>query len=385
MRRQRDDHDSAPPGTRSDAPDAAANDGEALPAAPDPTAFKLTLKGTSQGKIVGHHPRIREVLDTIERIATTDCNVLVTGESGTGKELVVAALHDASKRGGGPRIVLNCGAIPANLIESHLFGHLRGAFTGADSHVKGAIAAAEGGTLFLDEIGDLPLDAQVKFLRVLQKREYSPVGSHEVRHCDIRVVAATHRDLAAEVAAGRFREDLYYRINVVQVSLPPLRERGSDIDALAYHFLKSFAERFGRTGMTAFHPDALEALRQWHWKGNIRELEHTVERAVAIARGHVITLHDLKKEIRENFRPLDGSLAPANVTASVFNDSLAMTFEFRGEEGIDLPAAVAHLKHRMLTHALVRTGGNYTQAARLLGLKRTTFIAMLRQSNVPEA
>jgi sigma-54 specific flagellar transcriptional regulator A len=344
----------------------------------DLAAFKLTLKRTRSGKIIGQHPHIREVLETIERVAPTDVNVLVTGECGTGKELVVAALHDASSRRDAPFIALNCGAITASLVESQLFGHIRGSFTGAESNAKGAIAAAEGGTLFLDEIGELPLDAQVKLLRVIQNREYTPVGASEPRRCDIRVVAATNRDLEKEVAAGRFREDLYYRINVVHVSLPPLRERGSDIDLLAFHFLRHFAERFGRPAMS-FHPDVLAAMRQWPWKGNIRELENVVQRAVAIARRSVVTLDDLKRELRENYRPTSHPPAPSNVTSSVFKDSLAITFEIHGDEVFDLPAAIAHLKQRVLAHALERANGNYTQAARLVGLKRTTFLAMYKQ------
>ncbi|MFO0609470.1 MAG: sigma-54 dependent transcriptional regulator [Polyangiales bacterium] len=383
MRRLRDDHDSARPGAPDEGPRGREGDGEPLPPATDPAAFKLTLKRTSSGKIVGQHPRIREVLDTIERVATTDVNVLVTGECGTGKELFVAALHDASTRAGTALVPINCGAIPPSLIESHLFGHLRGAFTGAEHASKGAIGAAEGGTLFLDEVGDLPLDAQVKLLRVIQNREYTPVGASEPRRCDIRVVAATNRDLEKEVAAGRFREDLYYRLNVVHVSLPPLRERGSDIDLLAFHFLRHFAQRFGRPEMS-FRPEALDALRQWPWKGNIRELENVVQRAVAIARGPVVALADLKKEVRENYRPSD-TTPPPNVTASVFKDSLSITFEVHGDEEFDLPAAIAHLKQRVLAHALERAGGNYTQAARLVGLKRTTFLAMIKQSDKPDA
>jgi DNA-binding NtrC family response regulator len=383
MRRLRDDFDSARPGPSDEARHGAENDGEPLPPVSVPPNVKLTLKSTRSGKIIGQHPRIREVLDTIERVAQTDVTVLVTGECGTGKELVVAALHEASTRAKAPMVIFDCGATNPHLIESKLFGHKKGSFTGADATVPGAIAIAEGGTLFLDEVGELPLETQVKFLRALQAREYTPVGATEPIKCDIRVVAATNRDLEKEIAAGRFREDLYYRLNVVPVVLPPLRERGSDIELLALHFLRLFTKRFGRPEMS-FHPEALAALRQWPWKGNIRELENDIQRIVAIARGQVVTVADLKKDVRENYRPSD-STPPPNVTASVFKDSLSITFEVHGDEEFDLPAAIAHLKQRVLAHALERAGGNTTQAARLVGLKRTTFLAMYKQSDKPDA
>jgi len=209
----------------------------------------VTLRPTSRGKIVGQHPSIRRVLDTIDRVAASMCTVLVRGESGTGKELVVAALHDASKRRSGPIVTINCGAIPADLVESELFGHSKGAFTGAQVARRGHVASAEGGTLFLDEVGELPMPAQVKLLRLLQQREYTPVGESRAVKCDVRIVAATNRDLRAEVAAGRFREDLYYRLNVIELVLPPLREPGSDLRLLAAHFYRTAVVSSGRSDL----------------------------------------------------------------------------------------------------------------------------------------
>ena len=221
----------------------------------------VTLRPTSRGKIIGQHPSVKRVLDTIDRVATSMCTVLVTGESGTGKELVVAALHDASTRRAGPLVTINCGAIPTELVESELFGHVKGAFTGAATSRRGHVAAAEGGTLFLDEVGELPLSAQVKLLRVLQQREYTPVGESRAAKCDVRIVAATNRDLKAEVAAGRFREDLYYRLNVIQLVLPALRERGTDVRVLAMHFYRGFVTSSGRSDLRGFSEEALAAIR----------------------------------------------------------------------------------------------------------------------------
>src|SRR5579864_1467075 len=229
-----------------------------------PTSVHLlrsTLRPTSRGKIIGHNPAMRRVLDTIQRVASSACTVLVTGESGTGKELVIAALHDASPRASKPLVTVNCGAIPENLIESELFGHAKGAFTGAHATRQGFVAAAEGGTLFLDEVGELPLQVQVKLLRLLQQREYTPVGESKVVKCDVRIVAATNRDLEAEVAGRRFREDLFYRLNVIHIALPSLRMRGDDVEVLEFHFLRTCAARAGRSDVVSFAPDALAALR----------------------------------------------------------------------------------------------------------------------------
>ncbi|GEM_PF-2156548 len=244
-----------------------------------------TLRPTSRGKIISQDPRIREVLDTIDRVAGSTCTVLVTGESGTGKELVVAALHDASTRRKAPLVTINCGAIPSELVESELFGHAKGAFTGAQVARRGLVAAAEGGTLFLDEVGELPLHVQVKLLRLLQQREYTPVGETRTVKCDIRVVAATNRDLEAEVKAGRFREDLYYRLNVIHVELPPLRERKGDLPLLARHFFRVFAARSGRDDLKGLSDAAIRAIEAYPWPGNVRALENAIERGVLLARG----------------------------------------------------------------------------------------------------
>jgi DNA-binding NtrC family response regulator len=323
-----------------------------------------TVFSTSRGKIIGRHPSIRSVLGTLERVARSNCTVLVTGESGTGKELAVAALHDASVRSKKSLVAVNCGAIPENLIESELFGHARGAFTGAHTARQGWVAAAEGGTLFLDEVGELPLPMQVKILRLLQQREYSPVGDSRSVRCDIRVVAATNRDLEAEVAAGRFREDLYYRLNVVHVHLPPLRERADDIEVLSRFFLHACAERMERQDLIGFTEEALAVLKAHDWPGNIRTLENAVERAVLLCEGPVIRPDDLPPKLRRAAQEPRGTLRPLPDT------------------GIDLRLAVQEYENDMIRQALDRTRGNKNRAAQLLGLNRTTLVEMLKRKRL---
>ena len=331
-----------------------------------PTQVRLTLRPTSRGKIVGQHQAMRTVVETIERVAKSTCTVLITGESGTGKELVVAALHDASPRAHKPLVTVNCGAIPENLIESELFGHAKGAFTGAHATRQGFVAAAEGGTLFLDEVGELPLTVQVKLLRLLQQREYTMVGDSRIHKCDIRIVAATNRDLEADVGQRRFREDLYYRLNVVHVELPALRDRGDDIELLATHFLKACALRSGRPDVVGFAPDALEALRSYNWPGNVRSLENTIERAVLFATGSHVTAADLPDRIRQ-------AQAATSIVAAA--EPLPTT-------GIDLRAAVERYENDLIVKALEKTGRNKNQAARLLGLNRTTLVEMLKRKGL---
>ena len=333
----------------------------ALPAL---TAFKTTSRGT----IVGRNSTIRGALATLERVARSTCTVLITGESGTGKELAVASLHDASPRASKPLVAVNCGAIPENLIESELFGHAKGAFTGAHAARPGWLAKAEGGTLFLDEIGELPLSMQVKILRVLQQKEYSPVGDSHVHRSNVRVVAATNRDLLAQVAAGRFREDLYYRLNVVHVHLPPLRERTDDIEALARFFLRSFCDRLERCDLVGFSPSALSALRAHDWPGNIRTLENAVERAVLLSDGPMIEVDDLPPAVRGAGR---ASQPPPAVAELPLPDT-----------GIDLRGAVQEYENNMIRQALDRTKGNRNRAAQLLGLNRTTLVEMLKRKGL---
>ncbi len=321
-----------------------------------------TLRPTSRGKMIGRSAGIVEVLSLVDRVARSSCTVLVTGESGTGKEVVVTALHEASPRAGAPLVTVNCGAIPEQLLESELFGHARGAFTGAHAARQGRVAAAEGGTLFLDEVGELPLALQVKLLRLLQQRENSPVGDNRMMKCDIRIVAATNKDLGKEVAAGRFREDLFYRLNVIHIELPALRDRPDDVELLAEHFLTLCAERAGRTDLTGLSAGALEALKTYEWPGNIRALENAIERAVLLAAGPELTVADLPPQILTASR----EKAPATLPAL----------------GIDFRAAVEDFENQLILGALERTGWNKQRAAQLLKVNRTTLIEMVKRKGL---
>jgi transcriptional regulator with PAS, ATPase and Fis domain len=293
----------------------------------------------------------------VNRVSETDANVLVTGESGTGKELIARALHD---RGGreGPFLAINCAAVPENLLESELFGHARGAFTDARSSRSGLFVEANGGTLFLDEIGDMPLGMQAKLLRALQERKVRPLGTtHEIPF-DARIIAATNRDLEVEVTQGRFREDLFYRINVVRIDIPPLRARGNDILVLAQGFLERLAERSNKP-VSGIGRLVAERLINYNWPGNVRELENCMERAVALAKFTEITPDDLPAKIR-NYRPTE-----------VFNLS---------EDPNELPSMKV-VEERYIRKVLAAVSGNKTLAARVLGLDRRTLYRKLSRAS----
>ena len=331
------------------------------------TENRLTLRPTSRGKIVGRSEPLQHLFGSVDRVARANCTVLVTGESGTGKETVVAALHDASARRDAPLVALNCGAIPEALLESELFGHAKGAFTGAHAARQGRVAAAEGGTLFLDEIGELPLGLQVKLLRLLQQKEYSMVGDSRTIHCNVRIVAATNRDLEAEVRAGRFREDLYYRLNVVHLHIPPLRERPDDVRALLLHFFRSFRDELGRDDLEGFGPEATRLLESYAWPGNVRELENLVERCMLLALGPEIGVNDLPEAIRTGSTPAGGPESEPQGLPAL---------------GVDLRPAVEEFESSLIRQALARTNGNKNRAAQLLGLNRTTLVEMVKRKKI---
>lgn len=302
-----------------------------------------------KGSLLGEAPSILAIRAMVDKVAPGRTTILIEGESGTGKELVARLVHERSGRRGS-FVAMNCGAMSAELVESELFGHVRGAFTGAIQASPGLFRAAEGGTIFLDEIGELPLALQVKLLRVLQERTVRPVGGTESFAVDVRIVAATNRSLKDEVAAGRFREDLFYRLNVVPVSVPPLRERREDILLLARHFLSRFAHEFGRP-LTRLSADAEQALMGYSFPGNVRELENIVERAVALSDLELIGLDAMPPSLRGAPAPtaaLDGANVPVG--------------------GMDLEAYLEDLERAFLIQALEKTAGVRTDAARLLGL-----------------
>jgi len=328
-----------------------------------PRQERLTLRPTSRGKIVGKSPKIRAMMETVDRIAKSNCNVLITGESGTGKESTVAAIHDASKRADKPLVTVNCGALPEALMESELFGHARGAFTGAHVTRQGRVAQAEGGTLFLDEIGELPMPLQAKLLRLLQQREYTPVGDNRTIKCDIRIIAATNRKLADEVARGTFREDLYYRLNVIELAVPALRERAEDIEVLVQHFYKESLEMSGRDDLEGFDPEALEAMLEHDWPGNIRELENVIQRAVLLAPGPVIQREDIPANLQG---PRSTGAMPAQLP----------------DEGINLREVIEEFESSLVRQALERTKWNKNQAAKLLGMNRTTLVEMVKRKRI---
>jgi two-component system NtrC family response regulator len=301
--------------------------------------------------ILGSTPKMREIFGVIQRVAKTDATVLCEGESGTGKELVARAVHQHSPRKSGPFVAINCGAIPETLLESELFGHERGSFTGAHAQRKGKIEMATGGTLFLDEITEMSLPLQVKLLRFLQQREIERVGGREVIPIDVRVVAATNQSLDEALRAGRFREDLYYRLSVVTIHLPPLRERGEDVVLLANAFLRRNAQALKRK--VRFSPEALEAIVKYQWPGNIRELENKVHRAVIMASTRIISSADL------------------DLNPSAVIDALPTLREARDQS-----------ERRLIVNALVRSRGNISRAARVLDISRPTFHDMLVKHSI---
>jgi two-component system, NtrC family, response regulator PilR len=298
--------------------------------------------------LLGRSAPMQRLFELVRKIAPTRTNVLITGESGTGKELVARALHGESGRAARPFVAVNCGAIPETLIESELFGHVKGAFTGAGVAKEGLFAAADGGTLFLDEIAELPMPMQVKLLRALQERRVKPVGGTEERPVDVRVVAATNRDLDAEVAGGGFRQDLYYRLNVIQVHMPPLRQRREDIPLLCEHFIKRHAAELGKR-VTGISPEALAALASHDYPGNVRELENLVERAVTLETSPVIGRDSLPDLGRGTISPPS---PPPELPAA----------------GIDLDRLLADYERELVQGALRQTGGVRREAARLLGI-----------------
>lgn len=320
---------------------------------------------------LGDDVALMRVFDVIQRVSDTDCSILITGESGTGKELAARAVHTSSERRTRPFVGVNCGAIPENLVESELFGHARGAFTGATNTRPGKFVAAEGGTIFLDEIGELPLAMQAKLLRVLQERELTPVGADRAQAIDVRVVAATNRDLEKMVEEGRFREDLLYRLNVITVELPSLRHRPSDIPNLVHHFIRKVNERRNRN-ISGIEPDAMDALCGFDWPGNVRQLENTIERMVLLRAHGELELADLPERIRGKVVSTTTFMRPMSDSPSLPND------------GIDLRDAVERFENSLIRQALERSGWNKNRAAAILQINRTTLVEKLKKKDLGE-
>lgn len=317
-------------------------------------ALQRRLSGDTFEGMLGICGKMQEVFTVIRKVATTDVPVLIMGESGTGKELVARAMHRLSVRQADPFIVINCGAIPENLLESELFGHEKGAFTGAHIQRKGRFEMAEGGTLLLDEIGELPLSLQVKLLRFLQERVVERVGGREQIEVDARVIAATNRDLKEAMKDGKFREDLYFRLGVILMSLPPLREREGDVILLAKAFLERYADE-NRKKIKGFTDQAMDAIEQYAWPGNVRELENRIKRAVIMAEGAKITPADLEMEVpRARY------------------------------EGMGLKEARESLEKELLAKAIARNSGNLTRAAQELGVSRPTLYDLMEKFDIPK-
>lgn len=316
--------------------------------------------------MIGRSRAMRDVFERIEKVAKTDSTILIMGPSGTGKELVASAIHKLSSRSQKNRVSVNCGAIPGELLESELFGHVKGAFTGAISNRKGRFELAQNGTIFLDEIGDMPQLLQVKLLRVLQERVIEPVGSSETLPIDVRVIAATHRDLEKAVQEGKFREDLFYRLNVIPIKMPALKERREDIPLLISHFLDRFVSG-DRSNEISFAPLTMDLLMGYDWPGNVRELENVIERLVILRGGNEILPEDLPAKI---FR--------SNPLATHTYKTL---FELP-EPGVDLKQILSDIEDSLIMQAMNRTRGNKNQASKLLSLNRTTLIEKMKKKNL---
>ncbi len=317
------------------------------------------LRGKYQfDSIIGHHPKMVEILRLVSRIADSDATVLIQGESGTGKELIAEALHYNSHRRDKPFIPVNCGAIPEQLLESELFGHVRGAFTGAVADKAGWFERANGGTIFLDEISDMSPALQVRLLRVLQTGEYARVGSTEIRHCDVRVVAASSRDLRELIREGNFREEVYYRLNVIDIQLPPLRERKTDVILIAHHYLHLFGEKQGSPNLTLSQA-ATNILAAYDYPGNIRELVNIIQRAVVLSEGYLVDVHHLPPNILPSAIHKSGKAHPAS---------------FR----LAKQRVLEDFERQYIIDCLRTSGGNITQAAQIAGMHVKNFFVKMK-------
>jgi two-component system response regulator AtoC len=320
------------------------------------------IKGGRLGKMVGRSSCIQEIFKTIQKIAEYKTTVLIQGESGTGKELVARAIHDASPRADKMFVPVNCGAIPGTLLESELFGHCKGAFTDATRDKKGLFAEADGGTLFLDEIGELPLNLQVKLLRALQEEEIRPLGDTRDLKVDVRVVAATVRDLSEDVKAGRFREDLFYRLNVMLLVLPPLRERMEDVPLLVEHFIPANNVRLGMS-VEGINPEAMRLIMDYPWPGNVRELENTIEHAMVLSETDMIDIENLPVKIQES------------------KDRIRLTL-LSGELSIKKTTRI--IEEELIRRALKRTGGNRTNAAKILEISHRALLYKIKDYGIDD-
>jgi len=327
--------------------------------------LERVVEGRPYPGIVGASSRMRDLFTEIDRVAASDITVLVHGESGTGKELVARAIHENSGRRSGPFLAINCAAVPEPLMESELFGHEAGAFTGAASRRRGMLELADAGTLLLDEIGELPQPLQAKLLRALQERRFRRVGGADEIASDFRLLAATNRNLADDVRAGRFREDLYFRVAVFEIEVPPLRERREDIPLLARHFADELSAGASRPGVE-LSPEACDTLVRHDWPGNVRELHNTIERALVVCNGGAIQPRDLPQRIRDAGDGVE-AVTPAGTGG---------TASWPGADGV---LEIAELERRAIAEALRRTGGNHARAAQLLGLSRATLYRKLKQ------
>lgn len=332
------------------------------------TKFKIEppTKDDMFCSIIGRSAKMKDVFERITKVAASDSTILINGASGTGKELVASAIHVLSPRNKQSKISVNCGAIPSELLESELFGHMKGSFTGAISNRKGRFELADRGTIFLDEIGDMPLHLQVKILRVLQQKQIEPVGGTRAVDIDVRIITATHRDLEKQVQEGKFREDLYYRLNVIPIKMPSLKERRDDIPLLIGHFLSRFISADG-SNQISFSEEALDMLMGYDWPGNVRELENVIERLVILRGGNTILPEDL----------------PARLYASnpLATKSYKNIFELP-DDGVDLRQILTDIEDSLINQALNRTVGNKNQASKLLNINRTTLIEKMKKKGM---
>ena len=335
------------------------------------TLRRAMSKAVDRGEIIGRSDVMQEVFRLVEQVAPARSTVLITGESGTGKELIAKAIHEASPRALRPFVTVNSSNIPSELLESELFGHTRGAFTGAVAAKKGLFEVADGGSIFLDEIGDIPPETQVRLLRVIQEREFTPLGDTAPRRVDVRIVAATNIDLKEAVRQGGFREDLYYRLSVVPIELPPLRDRREDILPLAQHFIGKYNEENGRNVAEQIAPEVLALLESYSWPGNVRELENAIERAVVIAPGDEVTRECLRPEISD----------PQSVVSAGHDGASNAAVHDIGR-GVNFYEEVRRFEIDLIRRALEQTGGHQSRAARLLGMNATTLNSKIKTYNI---